>query len=109
MVAWSHAFMVCVWSLLKEYLRVRTKASLSLTAFNGRQKRHNLADNLKHSSSVTAVLTQHNLAESAKIGHKMAQSTRSANGFDRPLMGSQPLIAQKTFRKAARFEHENAI
>ena len=35
---------------------------------NGRQKRHILAVKHDYSSSPTAVLTQHNLAESAKLG-----------------------------------------
>src|SRR5512135_2468099 len=62
---------------------------MSLTALNGPQKRHILADKQEHSSSPTAVLTQHILAESAKIGHNLAGSTKSVNGFDRPVVRSQ--------------------
>jgi hypothetical protein len=58
---------------------------LSLSAINGRQKRHILADKQKHSSSKAAVLKQQNVAESAKIGHNLAESTKSANGFDWPV------------------------
>ncbi len=47
--------------------------SMSLTAINGRQKRHILADKQEHSRSIAAVLKQHNLAESAKIGHNLAE------------------------------------
>jgi len=42
-----------------------------------------LADKQEYSSLVTAVLKQHILAESAKIGHNLAKSTKSVNGFDR--------------------------
>jgi len=42
-----------------------------------------LADKQEYSSSTTAVLTRHILAESAKIGHNLAGSTKSVNGFDR--------------------------
>ena len=53
-------------------------------------------DKQKHSSSITVVLKQHNLAESAKIKHKMAESTKSINGLDWPLMRFQLLTAEKT-------------
>jgi len=56
-----------------------------------------LADKQEHSSSPIAVLTRHKLAESAKIGQKLAGSTKSVNGFDRPLMDSQHLAAEKIF------------
>src|SRR6266568_3537901 len=70
---------------------------VSLTAINGRQKRHILADKQEHSRSIAAVLKQHNLAESAKIGHNLAESTKFDNGFDWPLMHSKPFAAEKTF------------
>jgi len=44
-----------------------------------------LADKQEYSRSITAVLKQHILAESAKIGHKVAKSTKSANEFDWPV------------------------
>jgi hypothetical protein len=47
---------------------------MSLTAYIGPQKRHNLADKQKHSSSVIAGLKKQFLAESAKIRHKLAGS-----------------------------------
>ena len=68
---------------------------MSLTAIIGRQKRHILADSLNHSSSKAAVLAQHNVAESTKIGHNLAENTQSGNGFDWPLMHSQLLAAEK--------------
>lgn len=39
----------------------------------------------EHSSSLTAVLTWHILADSAKIGYNSAGRTKSVNGFDRPV------------------------
>ncbi len=55
------------------YIAIVICYSLSLTAINGRQKRHILADKQEHSRSIAAVLKQHNLAESAKIGHNLAE------------------------------------
>ncbi|WP_040448558.1 hypothetical protein [Ktedonobacter racemifer] len=55
-----------------------------------------MADKQKHSSSIAAVLKRHNVAESAKIGHKMAESTIPENGFYRLLVRSQQLTAEKT-------------
>src|SRR5947209_4860973 len=80
---------------MRDYLRNSPK-DLSLTAINGRQKRHILADKQEHSSLPIAVLTRHKLAESAKIGHNLAESTKSADGFDQPLMRSQLFLAEKT-------------
>src|SRR6266568_504764 len=79
------------------YIAIVICYSLSLTAINGRQKRHILADKQEHSRSIAAVLKQHNLAESAKIGHNLAESTKFDNGFDWPLMHSKPFAAEKTF------------
>ncbi len=62
---------------------------MSLTAINGRQKRHILADKREHSRSKAAGLKQHNVAESAKIGHNLAESTKSVNGFNRPVKRSE--------------------
>jgi hypothetical protein len=70
---------------------------LPLTAFNGRQKRHILADKREHSSSVTAVLTRHKMAEIARINQFLAESANSENGFHRPLTRSQHLDAERTF------------
>ena len=42
------------------------------------------------------MLKQHNMAGSAEIGHILAESTKSADGFDRPLMRSQLLPDEKT-------------
>ena len=64
-------------------------AELSLSAINGRQKWHILADKQEHSSSIAAVLTQHNVARSAKIGQFLAESTKFPNGFDRPAKGAE--------------------
>jgi hypothetical protein len=50
----------------------KRKEELSLTALNGHQKRHNLADKQEHSSSLPVVLTRQFLAESAKIGQNLA-------------------------------------
>src|SRR6266566_4486143 len=80
-----------------EEAAVLASAHVSLTAINGRQKRHILADKQEHSRSIAAVLKQHNLAESAKIGHNLAESTKFDNGFDWPLMHSKPFAAEKTF------------
>jgi hypothetical protein len=66
---------------------------LLLTAINGRQKRHILADKLKHSSSAQAELKKPNLAESAKIKQFLAESANFTNGFHRLLTASQHLAA----------------
>jgi hypothetical protein len=44
---------------------------------------------------MTVELEQHNLVESAKIGHNLAASAKSKRGFHRPLMRSQHLAAEK--------------
>ncbi len=71
---------------------------MSLTALNGRQKRHNLANKQEHSSSVTVVLKKHILAESAKIRHKVAGSTNSVNRFTRPVERSEHEASSENIR-----------
>jgi hypothetical protein len=59
----------------------RAERSVWQKAIPGRQIKHNLADSLNYSSSVPAVLRKHNLAESAKIRHNLAENTVFQIGF----------------------------
>jgi hypothetical protein len=46
-----------------------------------------------------AELKRHNLAESTKINHKMAESANPENGFHWPLIGSQHLATSTTYNQ----------